>query len=85
MSSTVASASESSLHLAAQAWCDPRVSDREMDPDLATVFAEILDVAKREAEYKHANLGLATTRQLLDELRARAEVNGTINYRTVDP
>jgi hypothetical protein len=29
------------------------------------------------------NLGLATTAQLIDELRARAEVNGTINYRSV--
>ena len=28
--------------LAAQCWCDPRVSDREMDADLAEVFAETL-------------------------------------------
>ena len=28
--------------LAAQCWCDPRTSDRVMDPDLAEVFAEIL-------------------------------------------
>lgn len=30
-------------------------------------------------------LGLATTRQLLDELKARAEVNGTLDYRTAKP
>ena len=30
------------------------------------------------------NLGCATTGQLLDELRARCEVNGTMNYRTVE-
>ena len=30
-----------------------------------------------------ANLGLATTGQLIDELRARCEVNGTIHYKTV--
>lgn len=30
------------------------------------------------------NLGLATTRQLLHELLARAETGGTANYRTVD-
>ncbi len=28
--------------LAAQCWCDPRTSDREMDVDLAEVFAETL-------------------------------------------
>lgn len=28
-------------------------------------------------------LGLATTAELLNELRARCEINGTINYRTV--
>ena len=28
--------------LAAQCWCDPRTSDREMDVELAEVFAETL-------------------------------------------
>lgn len=35
--------SEESMHTASQCWCDPRTSDREMDVDLATVFAEKLD------------------------------------------
>ncbi len=30
------------------------------------------------------NLGLATTRELLDEIRARIEVDGRLDYRTVD-
>jgi hypothetical protein len=29
--------------IAAQCWCDPRVSDREMDSELAEVFAEKLE------------------------------------------
>lgn len=36
---------------------------------------------RREAE---PYLGLATTEQLLDELRARIEVSGLLQYRTVD-
>lgn len=30
------------------------------------------------------NLGLATTRELLDEIRARIEVDGKLDYRTWD-
>jgi len=32
-----------SIELAAQAWCDPTVSDRVMDGDLAIAFARIID------------------------------------------
>ena len=37
-------------------------------------------------ECKQPHLGLATTRQLLDELRARIEMHalGGLDYRTVD-
>lgn len=37
-------------------------------------------------ECKHPHLGLATTRELLDELRARIEMHalGGLDYRTVD-
>ena len=35
-------ANEKYLGLAAQAWCDSRVSDREMDSELAVVFSEML-------------------------------------------
>lgn len=40
------------LEIAAQCWCDPRVSDRVMDPELATVFAEKLEAV--EAKLKVA-------------------------------
>lgn len=46
--------SENALHKAAQAWCDPRTSSKTMDPDLAVVFAEILD-AEREAVIGQVN------------------------------
>jgi hypothetical protein len=36
------------------------------------------------AALEEPNLGLATTRQLLDEIRARIEVDGQLDYRTVD-
>ena len=35
------------LGLAAQCWCDPRTSDREMDVELAEVFAEMLQKVSR--------------------------------------
>lgn len=36
------------------------------------------------ADEEKANLGLATTAELLAELQARAEVGGYADYRTVD-
>jgi len=36
-------ASKRALELAAQIWCDPRVSDRDFDPGLAEVIAEFID------------------------------------------
>jgi hypothetical protein len=51
-----------SLGIAAQCWCDPRVSNREMDVVLAGVFAEKLDevqrVSERMAEALEAALGI---------------------------
>ena len=35
--------SNKSLEIAAQCWCDPRVSDRIMDVELATVFAKQIE------------------------------------------
>lgn len=34
---------DKAIELAAQAWCDPTVSDRVMDGDLAIAFARIID------------------------------------------
>ena len=39
--------------IAARCWCDDRVSDREMDCELAEVFAErLVDAYKRGAQHR---------------------------------
>lgn len=40
---TDACLSQKSIDIAAQCWCDPRVSDRIMDVVLGTVFAEQIE------------------------------------------
>ena len=65
-----------SLQKAAQAWGKPKTSHKEMDADLATAFAEILDDI-----WSKPWLGNATTQELLDEIGARC---GDLSYRTVD-
>jgi len=74
-------ATEAALQEVAKAWCDPRTSSIEMIPELAEVLAEILD------EIWHKPwLGNATTAEMLEELKVRAEVGGYDQYRTVgDP
>lgn len=63
-----------SISLASKAWCDSRTSHKVMDVELAEVFSEILD-----EEMSKPNLGCATTRQLLDEVKARVD----LDYSTV--
>ena len=46
--------SEIAIATAAQCWCDPRTETREMDVELATVFAERVD-AWIETARQHAN------------------------------
>jgi hypothetical protein len=60
---------------AAQAWCLPTTEQKVMDTELAEAFATILV----EEMYK-PNLGCATTRELLDEISARSD----LDYRTID-
>ncbi len=72
--------SSSSLQKAAQAWCTARTKKIEMDTRLADAFADILD-----DETNQPRLGCATTGQLLNELRARIEVDGKLDYRTIGP
>jgi hypothetical protein len=72
-------ASKLSMEKAAQAWCTPKTEKHVMDVEVAEAFAEILD-----EECSQPRLGCATTGQLLDELRARIEVDGKLGYRTVD-
>jgi hypothetical protein len=65
----------------ARGWCHPKNAHKVMDPDLALAISD--EVYKAEAE-GGAMLGLATTAELLEELRARAEVGGYDTYRTYD-
>lgn len=51
-------ATQSSIEKAAQVWCDPRCSGKQMDVELATVFAELID---KENEFRIMNLaGIST-------------------------
>lgn len=72
-------ASSGALQRVAQAWCTPETETITMDTKLAEAFADILDKI-----WNQPWLGNATTEELIDELRARCEINGTLNYKTVD-
>ena len=63
---------------AAQAWCMPGTEGVAMIPELAEAFAVILN-----GVWSGPWLGNATTGELLDELKARCEVNGTLDYKTI--
>lgn len=60
---------------AAQAWCQPTTEGITVDPALAEAFAEIL-----EEIWSQPWLGNATTRELLDEIAARVD----LDYKTVN-
>ena len=62
----------------AQGWCAPGVSDRRFDPALANAIAD--EVWRTDTR---PSLGYATTRELLAELVARTETDGSADYRTV--
>jgi hypothetical protein len=68
--------SDLSIQTAATAWCQDTTSHIEMDVELATAFAEII-----EDIWSKPWLGNATTKELLDELNARC---GDLNYKTVE-
>ena len=59
----------------AQAWCTPKTEKKVMDTELAEAFAEILDEI-----WSKPWLGNATTGELIEELKARCD----LDYRTVD-
>lgn len=63
------------IERAAQAWCTPETSSIEMNTDLAYAFAKILDDI-----WSKPWLGNATTRELLDELKTRVD----LDYKTND-
>lgn len=72
-------ASSLSRERAAQAWCTPETEKKVMDVELAEAFANILDEI-----WSKPWLGNATTAELIDEIRARCELDGTLNYKTVE-
>ncbi len=66
------------MERAAQAWCTPKTEKITMIPELAGAFANIIDDI-----WSKPWLGNATTSELINELRARCELNGTLDYKTV--
>ena len=65
--------SQLSREKAAQAWCTEKTNKIEMDIDLAEAFAEILDDV-----WSQPWLGNATTSELIEELKARVD----LQYKT---
>jgi len=64
---------------AAAAWRGEKTKNTEMDSDLAVEFAKIL------VKHMYAPmLGCATTREILEELKTRIEMDGKLDYRTID-
>ena len=72
-------ATELALQKAASAWCKPKTEKIVMIPELAEAFADILDGIMDQAW-----LGNATTRELIEEIKARIEVGGDLDYRPID-
>ena len=66
----------------ARGWCSPRNEKKVMDVDLATAIS--MEVMKLFIANKEPKLGCATTGQLLAEIKARIEMNGQLDYRTID-
>jgi len=67
------------LQEAAKAWCGEKTKDITMDAGLAEEFAKILVV-----QMYAPKLGCATTREILEELKTRIEMDGKLDYRTID-
>jgi hypothetical protein len=63
----------------ARAYCAHPNTTKVLDSDLIEAMAnEILRLPSRP------NLGCATTGELLEEIKARIELDGQLGYRTVD-
>lgn len=63
--------------MAAQAWCTLKTDNISIIPELAEAFARIIDELLSKPW-----LGNATTRELLQELTTRIEIDGRLDYRT---
>ena len=64
---------------AAQAWCEQETEDIVMIPELAEAFAKILDDV-----WTKPWLGNATTKELLEEIQTRIELDGKLDYKTAN-
>ncbi len=70
---------ESIMQAVARGWCSDENSSKTMDTDLAMAITE--EILKLPCE---PNLGCATSGELLEEIKARIEREGNLDYRTVD-
>jgi len=74
-------ASQLAKEKVAQAWYTPKTKKVVMDIDLAEAFADILDEV-----WSQPWLGKATTRQLIEELMARVDLDyKTVGYEKAAP
>jgi hypothetical protein len=67
------------LETAGLAWTTDKTSKITLDSDLAKAFADIIEKITSEPY-----LGNATTNELINEIRTRIEMDGMLEYRTVD-
>ena len=73
---------EEILGAVARGWCHPDNEGKTMDESLAVAIAhEIRAILSVPCA---PSLGLATTKELLEEITARIEIDGKLEYRTVD-
>jgi len=66
----------------ARGWCSPENAHKTMDSVLAMAITKEIETLVKSDIYPR--LGCATTRELLTEITARIEVNGNLDYRTID-
>jgi len=64
---------------AAGAWGGEKTKGKTMDVDLAEEFAKILVKHMYEP-----HLGCATTGEIIEELKTRIEMDGKLDYKTID-
>ncbi|MCK4258067.1 MAG: hypothetical protein KAX49_03765 [Halanaerobiales bacterium] len=72
-------ASKLAMQTAVRAWCEPSTENIVMIPELAEEFAIILDNI-----WDKPWLGNGTNRELIEEITTRLEIDGKLDYKTVD-
>ena len=76
---------EEILGAVARGWCHPDNSGKTMDEALAVAIAHEIRSLYDEVmnTVSSPNLGCATTKELLEEVTARIELDGKLEYKTV--